>query len=213
MDYDFIEIGTSNHETLIEVATDTMIGLSVEPVKKYLDMLPDKPNVRKINAAITSGRTSESVDLYYIPDEVVDEHGWPQWLKGCNCINSYHGQHYGRTEYVKTMRVPLLNIDELLTQNNVRHIKYLKIDTEGHDCVILNGLFDYLVTKNKAYYPSKIEFETNLWTKQEIVDKTIDQYIRLGYVVVSRGHDTVLQFNPQLAPQLKMYNGKFILTH
>jgi hypothetical protein len=32
MKYDFIEIGTSNFDTLIEAADDTTVGLSIEPV-------------------------------------------------------------------------------------------------------------------------------------------------------------------------------------
>jgi nucleoside-diphosphate-sugar epimerase len=45
-----------------------------------------------------------------------------------------------------------MNIDELLREYQVRSIKFLKIDTEGHDCIILDGLFDYLKTSPKTEY-------------------------------------------------------------
>ena len=51
--YDFIEIGTSDFHTLIESATDKTIGLSIEPIKTYLDRLPNKENVFKVQAAVS----------------------------------------------------------------------------------------------------------------------------------------------------------------
>jgi len=211
MNCDFIEIGTSNYETIISSAGDSTVGLSVEPIKHYLDQLPNKPNIIKVNAAITSDRKSDSVDLYYIPEDVIHQMGWPEWLKGCNSINDYHNLHYGLLEYVKIDKVPLLNISELLQTYNVLSIKYLKIDTEGHDCIILNGLFDYLIGKSKQYYPLKIEFESNATTSKHQVDSTIDRALRFGYSVIFRGHDTTLELtsysSPQLVPNLQ--NGRF----
>lgn len=45
--YNFIEIGTSNFDTLIEKANDDTMGISVDAVKYYIDQLPEKPNVKK----------------------------------------------------------------------------------------------------------------------------------------------------------------------
>lgn len=47
MDYDFIEIGTSNFDTLIQSADDNAKGISVDAVKYYIDNLPDKLNCKK----------------------------------------------------------------------------------------------------------------------------------------------------------------------
>ena len=46
--YDFIEVGTSDFHTLIQECSDESVGLSVEPISKYLDRLPNKPNVSKV---------------------------------------------------------------------------------------------------------------------------------------------------------------------
>ena len=54
LDLDFVEIGTSNFETLIQLASEDSKGLSVEGLKMYQDELPDKPGVVKVNAAISS---------------------------------------------------------------------------------------------------------------------------------------------------------------
>ena len=37
MDYDFIEIGTSDFNTCIQTCKDSEIGLSIEPLKIYID--------------------------------------------------------------------------------------------------------------------------------------------------------------------------------
>jgi FkbM family methyltransferase len=218
MNYDFIEIGTSVHDTLIEVASNETVGLSVEPIKKYIDMLPNKPNVTKVNAAITAYRTSDIVDLYYIPDYIIDANGWPEWLKGCNSINTYHPQQLSgtRANEVRIDKVPLLNISELFEQYNVQRVKYLKIDTEGHDCVILNGLFDYLMSQSIEKYPLKIEFESNIWTAPADVDAVINRASKRGYKLISRGHDTILLFDPfqpnNSISTLKLVNGRIKLS-
>lgn len=215
VDYDFIEIGTSISDTLIEKASDTTIGLSIEPIKKYIDMLPNKKNVTKINTAITTNRTTDSVDVYYIPDDVIDAKGFPEWLKGCNSINKYHPNHWNKLciNEVKIEKAPLLNIDELFEQYNVKTVKLLKIDTEGHDCIILKGLFSYLKTQNREKYPHKIEFESNMWTPKTDVDNIINIAIDLGYKVVSRGHDTILMLDTDRynIKTVKRINGRFKL--
>ena len=47
--FNFVEIGTSDFDTEIQKAGDSDVGLSVEPLKKYLDRLPNKPNCVKVN--------------------------------------------------------------------------------------------------------------------------------------------------------------------
>ena len=58
MDIDFIEIGTSNFDTLIEkvpddIASDAIIGYSIDILQTYLDDLPTKKNVVKCCVGIT----------------------------------------------------------------------------------------------------------------------------------------------------------------
>jgi len=88
--------------------------------------------------------------------------------------------------------VPLWTIQEFLINYSIYKIRYLQLDTEGHDCVILHGLFDYLDDKPKDYFPEKIQFESNAHTPANDVDKLIQRATQVGYIVVSRGHDTIL---------------------
>ena len=71
-DYDFIEIGTAFFDTLIEKATDEQYGLSIEPVKEYLDKLPDKQYVTKINGAVVADEDHAGLDLYYVDEQDIE---------------------------------------------------------------------------------------------------------------------------------------------
>lgn len=197
MDIAFLEIGTSNFDSLIESAHETTRGISIDPIQSYLDDLPDKPNVKKICCAVTSHRTSDRIDIYYIPKLVIEENKLQHWFKGCNTIGNYHPLHiqHNVTHLVKVDKVPIVNIDELLESNNVRSIGFLKIDTEGHDCVILQGLFEYLKDKSTEYFPRRILFESNENTPTLTVDETIEFALELGYKVASRGYDTELFYD------------------
>ena len=85
MRYDFVEIGTCDYHTLLEGCTPEQIGLSVEPVKTYLDRLPDKPNVTKINVAISA--ENNIVDLFWVEPENQEKYnlgftkGWATIIK------------------------------------------------------------------------------------------------------------------------------------
>lgn len=192
IDYDFIEIGTSNFDTLIQNAGDNTKGISVDAVKYYIDNLPDKPNVKKYNIGISNVNTT--LDVYYIPEDVIINNRLADWFKGCNCINDYHPLHkkHNVTHLCKIEKVNVITTYELFYQNKVRKVGYLKIDTEGHDCVILKSLHSYLKYLPKEFYPKKILFESNEHTSKIEVDDTIKYFTEIGYRLQSRGYDTVL---------------------
>jgi FkbM family methyltransferase len=198
MNLDFLEIGTSNFDTLLQSCKNDEIGISVEPLKFYLDDLPDKPNVKKICAAITTNKQSDYMNIFYIPPDVVDRQKLPQWFKGCNKIGNYHPLHIEHRveQYVKIDKVPLVNIDEFLQTNNIQTIRFLKIDTEGHDYIIMKGLYEYLKDKSDIQYPRKIQFESNEHTSIEKVTLIVNLFMSLGYRLVSRGYDTLLEYKP-----------------
>jgi hypothetical protein len=193
-DLDFIEIGTSNFDTLIQTCTPTSRGISVDAIKYYIDCLPSKENVKKVNIAISN--TRGILDVYYIPEDVIISKKLPNWFKGCNCINKFHPLHISHkvTDLVVIDKVNVITPAELLYTNSVRGVSYLKIDTEGHDCIILESLYDYITDLPLTFYPKKILFESNEHTPASSVTKIIELYKSIGYVVESRGYDTILRF-------------------
>lgn len=192
VDYDFIEIGTSNFDTLIECANDNTKGISVDAVKYYIDCLPDKLNCRKLNIAISN--VNSFLDVYYIPENKIIENNLPDWFKGCNCINNYHPLHiqHNVKHLCKIEKVKVITTYELFYRNKVRKVNFLKIDTEGHDVTILESLFFYIKFLPKIFYPNKILFESNSHTDVNEVTKIIELYSSIGYKLKSRGYDTIL---------------------
>lgn len=195
MKYDFIEIGTSNFETLIQEANDNSVGISIEPIKHYLDQLPNRANVKKLNVAVSLTDTDEPVNVYYVPEDVVIEKSLPGWLIGCNTVGTYHLQHHllGILDLVQCVAVPSLPIGKIFEDHDVENLGYLKIDTEGNDVKILHHLANYLEKSGDDRYPLKIRFESNELTPKNQVLQTIKRYEELGYRLVHSGYDTIIE--------------------
>lgn len=201
MKLDFIEIGTSNFKTLIQDSTDNSVGISVEPIAYYLNQLPDKKNVIKENAAISFFNSTKDIEIFYIPENIILKNKLPKWLKGCNSIGNYHPIHeqLSLTCYVEKQVVKQITIAMLLEKYNVESIDFLKIDTEGGDCYILNNLMKYLQNKSKLLYPKKITFETNRWTPEDIIEETISLYQDNGYFFKKRDKENTTLIFKQIA--------------
>lgn len=168
-DYDFVEIGTSDFDTLIQQVTDTdnRKGISVEPIRRYLQSLPYNPNVRKVHAAIVTKTSQKTVRMYGLPESAFVEHRLPGWLRGCNSVNAHHPMHIALklSHLVVKEDVPAMTIVDLWNRFQIGKVGYLKIDTEGCDCGILTQLYQHLCQREKHFeqpWPHKIQFEQNM---------------------------------------------------
>lgn len=195
---DFIEIGTSNFNTLIQTCNDKDFGISIDAINYYLNCLPDKINVKKVNVAISN--SSGKLDIYYIPEKIIDEKGLPDWLKGCNSINEYHPLHikHNLTHLCITENVNVITMKELYDLYSIGTVKYLKIDTEGHDCIILKSYYSLLKSLHVRFYPKKILFESNEHTSRKDVEEIIDLYKELNYNMIFSNTDTLLELNQNI---------------
>lgn len=195
MRYNFMEIGTSNFDTLIETATDTTQGISIEAIKYYLDCLPDRPGVKKVNCAVSRSNQKEMLQVFYVPESVIAEHNLPDWLRGCNSVGDFHLQHrkLGVTDLVVKKHVPCIPIGEIFDQYKVTELDYLKIDTEGSDAEIMLHLYEYLITQPAQKKPQRILFESNELNPAHLVEQVKTKFTGIGYRVVSSNTDTVLE--------------------
>lgn len=193
--YDFIEIGTSDFDTLIEEANNLTKGISIEPIKYYIEKLPNKRNVKKVQAAMSD--KNGKLDIYYIDDVHIDEYNLPWWVRGSNSVNGPHPfaiKEIGEELYnnlVTIEEVPTITWSDLIIQYNIKSIDYLKIDTEGYDHVILNEYLN-ICDKNPELLANKIKFECH----SEVSDKAeIDKLLKrfVGYDVEYLMSDIVLR--------------------
>ena len=164
-----VEIGTSDFRTL----AGQKDGLFIEPIGEYFDRLPD---CKKENVAVSD--YEGDIDIYYIPSHIIERENLPNWLRGCNSVNKMHPTiiSLGLQKHVVLNEVPVVRIKTLIDKYNITSIDLLKIDTEGHDTVILN---DYLDTVD--FLPKKIQFENNSLSNQSEVLKVCKRLHELGY--------------------------------
>lgn len=127
----FIEIGSCDFQTLNYLSDFGWKGVIVEPVKKYLDNIEQKPNVFYVNAAVDTDRGSR--ELWLCSEELVDSDkdyaGMSSFYK--NVQSEKAGSHD------RSIIVPTLTYSDLISMCNITQVDYLKIDTEGHDYEIL----------------------------------------------------------------------------
>jgi len=182
---------------LIETATDATRGLSIEPVRYYLDRLPERAGVKKLWCAVSADNCKAMLEVYYVPESVIKEKGLPDWLRGCNHVGDYHFQHkkLGIEHLVETSHVPCLPIGELFEREQVTELDLLKLDTEGQDCAILLNLADWLQQQPATARPRKIIFESNELADSNQVTAVINKYIMLGYNLQISDYDTVLEIS------------------
>ena len=197
--YDFIEIGTSDFDTLIGDSNDDTVGISIEPIKYYINRLPNKQNVIKVQAALST--EDGEVDVYYIDDCKIKENNLPWWVRGSNSINNAHPfviKELGEELYnslVTVEKVPTISWGTLIDTYGVGSIGYLKIDTEGHDHIIFRDFLNYC-KKHSFPIPSKITLEYHDGVSNKIeIDKLISELS--GYQITNHNSDITL-IKPQI---------------
>lgn len=198
--YDFIEIGTSDFDTEID-KEDNKIGISVEPIKFYLDRLQNKNQCIKLNIGISD--YNGKAKIYYIPLKNIELYNFPDWVRGCNSVNKYHQtvqnlcKEYGLNieEISDNYEIDVLTLYQMMKNNNTQGVYFLKIDTEGHDTKILKKYYED-IDSNKQL-PHVILFESNVLINKNDIDEIVDLYIEKGYDLIFRNQDTQLQLNLQ----------------
>lgn len=217
---DFVEIGTSNFDTVSQHVSDQdgFVGYAIEPSQHYLNGLATRRGVKKVHAAIVTeasaavavgdgmqvglqGAHSHSrgggrtVDLYHIPEEVIDRLGLFYYLKGCNSIGAYHPAHVEMNlqRHVVVDKVPAITLSEFIRSERIQRIRLLKIDAEGYDLTIMEELFRFLALGKVPLHVDRIMFESNDEEQRGRIQTIIRKFVALGYRMVMTGENTILE--------------------
>jgi hypothetical protein len=159
-------------------------------------MLPDRPGLIKVNVAIANhdGYTK----IFYVKKEDVILYGLPEWVCGCNSIESPHTtvenllksknlQHLVQVKEVETM-----SPETLIKKYLIDQLDLLKIDVEGKDGMVLNSWID--ACENLSIeLPKKIFLEDNGLDKTDATKNSINRLIEIGYTSSRLGGDVTLQ--------------------
>ena len=193
-DYDYIEIG-SNYWDIMSMTHKDLKGLIIEPIKQYLDKVPNNDNVLKVNLAVSNTNKEEGF-MHYIPPNIIYENNIVDCFIGMNKLDDYHMGHKSNnlTEFVKKEKCEVITYFNLLKRYKIDYVDFLKIDTEGHDCIIINNILDELELNNYIL-PRYIYFENNGLTEINIRNDTINRLIKYGYVHIYTKDDNTLMYN------------------
>jgi FkbM family methyltransferase len=190
MSYDFIEIGTADFDTEIQHHNGRK-GISIDVIQEYLNNLPTVDNVKKICCGI-SDKSGEVIA--YKPNF---PSSFPNWLRGCVSIINPHkhviqycnNNNINYLNYIETRTVPVLSVKEFIDMYDIKEVNFLKIDTEGHDCIILNAWLD-VCNNNKKLFPKRIFYESKDLTDKDELEKMRNRLISLNYKLNIYEYDT-----------------------
>lgn len=181
MRYKFLDIGTSCYATSIDdqnfrIGKDR--GILVEPIKKYLDVIPEIEGVIKANYAISNycgdgtmyAPTIAVDNLEYTSQEyfeVENKDLRQQYGKaGSNSLNKIHPNIQRLNREFETIPCAVITLDKLCDMYQAHEIESIKIDTEGHENIVLSQLIDLMKAK-KIKVLNSIKFENNYLNDQQ----------------------------------------------
>lgn len=213
MKYDFVDIGCCYYDTCVDEYGLESIGLLVEPVKEYYDVLPSSDTVKKECVAIgnINGNITFTVaianNVKYISHDTVmemtkdpEEYNRLSKIYGPILIGGWSSMnkntiHRDVIPYCKDITVPCISFKSLMTKYNITEIDHLKIDVEGTENIILNDVLKML--DDESIVIKSIRFEYNELSDKIKLDLLIEKFKSIhGYedTYVSQGfnHDCYL---------------------
>lgn len=165
MNFDFVDIGTSDFDTSLDKRKKGQTVLLVEPIFSYLKNLPDGEGIFKANFAISNRHALRPI--FYVKPDTIFGYNFPEWISGCNSLDRPHptverllkesNLQKSFNDIVTVETVLLITFAKLVDLYEIKKIGFLKIDTEGHDHIILKDVLSML--KKKKIKIEKIKFE------------------------------------------------------
>jgi FkbM family methyltransferase len=163
MNYDYVDIGTCDFE-FSNYLGDIKI-LLVEPLQEYLANIPDNFNRIKANYAISDYIGTGKIHCVHLED--IKNYDLSNHIRGCNSLNSNHIttelelKSKNLLHLYKTIEVNVITFEKLVEIYNITSIGKLKIDAEGHDHIILDAIYNYVLKNNLKIKAIQYEYYAN----------------------------------------------------
>lgn len=152
----FLEVGSCYFDTLNYLSDYGWRGVIVEPIKKHLNKLEQKPNVHYINAGVDVVNGTREIKM------ASDE--WVERDSDFAGMSSFVSENPTLTE---RLLVNTITFEDIFNLTGITQIDYLKIDAEGYDGYLLLN-YPYHIIK-----PKFIQFESkhkNVGSNTEALD-------------------------------------------
>ena len=151
-------------------------GLMIEPVKYYYDKLRtkfDRDNIILENIAIDS--RSGIKDIYTIDPRLVEQGLVPEWADGISTFNPDQTAMKSLRDYSYQEKVTCSTMEDVVTKHNIKNIDILHIDTEGHDYIVFEQIWQL------GFRPKEIVIE--------VVSLKLEPYMILLMCLVNTGYE------------------------
>ena len=236
--YDFVEVGTSDWGTITQFCAgqqnDTYVswvanfirtsidglrwvrGLAVEPMKEYLDALPDLPRVTKVEAAMAEASRDESM-LFFVSPANIDcywgklkapvtpptstDAPWEvdvMWYaKSMSSLGRPQPEllemldKVGHPELLEQRVVQVLSWGDLCYRYGIGSVDVVQLDCEGMDCGIIKGMLNHFDETGDGL-PRLICFEANHLTPDCVINQTLQSLEQHGYSVRWRSYSNII---------------------
>ena len=137
----FIEIGTSDFNTLEPLAEQGWNGIFIEPDNWYLKNLKRYDGCHYEQIAISDYKGTTKFHAF--DGRCVDGKN-EQWIRGTGNINDINAQNTNPEWPQVEFEVEVYKLHHIIERYDIKHIDFLKIDTEGNDYNIIKG-YDFRV--------------------------------------------------------------------
>lgn len=197
--FDLIQIGchvgnTLNDKKTIGLFNQKSNAIFVEPIQRFFDIMVKNHNSHYngnefifLNKAC-SNKVGE-LDLYE-PDiitfsretepEYIDR-ALPNWVDQLTSVYPDHIKNHHLNIQSNLIKVPCTTLNKIIEEYDVKELRSLVIDTEGHDFEILNSLDFNLIKPNKIIFEHKHMEGTNK-TVGEKYNTILIKLLSFGYV-------------------------------
>jgi len=186
MKFNYVDIGTCDFETSAEILTNnsSIRVMLVEPLRFYLDRIPNNDLLLKANFAI--GNRKDVVNVYYLEESTISQYQLPHWLKGCSTVGKPHylalkslKEKNLSLDLLKRYEVQMITFISLCEIYNITGIDQLKLYTEGYEHLILP---DVLRQINNGLEIKTIIYEYQAYAgNTDILDRLCLQFETAGY--------------------------------
>ena len=160
----FVEIGSCDFDTLNYLSDKGWRGVIVEPVKKYLNNIEQKPHVQYLNYGIDLDRGVREMRI--ASDELVETDRNYAGMSSFINLNPVLSE---------TILVNTITFDDLIDFCGITQIDYLKIDAEGYDWILISN-FPYNRIK-----PKFIQVECEHLNPKEMGEFLAEQGYHINY--------------------------------
>ena len=180
-----MEIGTCDFDAMI-LNENPGKGISIEALPYYSNRLPEVKNVKKLNVAI-SDKDGE-MDIHWVTPSDLKKWNLPDWVRGSNSVGQPHGivqeecdlRKINYNDVITISKIQVKSWKTLAKENNIKGVNLIKLDTEGHEHVIMKNLLEDLIER-PTFRPRKIFFENNKLANVPKLTEAVKGFENLGY--------------------------------